>query len=136
MGWSHFYHAADVGLCGTGATKAHAFEAIATALVAAVTDPETVVSRETVMIRCSAPNDEFLLADWLNAVIYEMSTRRMLFAEFHVDIDDGELTATAVGEPIDASRHELAVEAKGATYTELAIDRVGGEWRARCVVDV
>ena len=136
MSWSHFQHEADVGLCGTGASKARAFEAIAMALMAAVTDPESVDCIDTVTIRCTAPSDEILLVDWLNAIIYEMSTRKMLFAEFHVDIDDGELTATAGGEPIDPSRHELAVEAKGATCTELAVDQADGEWQARCVVDV
>lgn len=136
MAWSHFQHEADIGLIGTGADKARAFEAIAVALTAAVTDPASVSCEQSVTICCSAPNDELLLADWLNAVIYEMATRRMLFAEYHVDITGGELTATACGEPVDAARHEPAVEVKGATYTALAVEHADGQWRAQCVVDV
>ena len=106
------------------------------ALTAAVTDPASIACAQSVAIRCSAPNDELLLVDWLNAIIYEMATRRMLFADYRVDISDDELTATARGEPVDAARHEPAVEVKGATYTALAVEQSGGQWRAQCVVDV
>ena len=136
MAWSHFQHEADIGLCGTGADKASAFEAIAMALTAAITDPETVAVVKSVPIRCAAPSDDILLVDWLNALVYEMATRRMLFGEFHVDISDGQLTATAGGEPVDAAKHEPAVEVKGATWTALSVSEHAGEWRARCVVDV
>lgn len=136
MAWSHFQHEADIGLIGTGPDKARAFEAIAMALTAAVTDPASIVCTQSVAICCFAPNDELLLADWLNAIVYEMATRRMLFADYRVDISDHELTATAYGEPIDAARHEPAVEVKGATYTALAVEQADGEWRAQCVVDV
>ena len=136
MAWSHFQHEADIGLIGTGPDKARAFEAIAIALTAAVTDPASIACTQSVAIRCSAPNDELLLVDWLNAIVYEMATRRMLFADYRVDISGNELTATARGEPVDAARHEPAVEVKGATYTALAVDQADGQWRVQCVVDV
>jgi SHS2 domain-containing protein len=61
----------------------------------------------------------------------------MLFNAFDVTIEDGRLTATAWGEPVDTTRHEPAVEVKGATYTSLVVERQGnGSWRAGCVVDV
>lgn len=136
MSWSHFHHQADIGLRGTGADKAGAFEAIAVALTAAVTDPDKVSATQDVELRCSAPNDELLLADWLNTIIYEMATRRMLFREFEVDISDGELTANARGEAVDDLKHEPAVEVKGATYTALSVEQNDGTWRVQCVVDV
>jgi SHS2 domain-containing protein len=47
------------------------------------------------------------------------------------------LTGKAWGESIDANRHELAVEVKGATCTELKVEQdAGGAWLAQCVVDV
>ena len=36
--------------------------------------------------RCEAPDDELLLVDWLNALIYEMATRHMLFGRFAVSL--------------------------------------------------
>ncbi len=135
--WQHFAHDADVGVRGIGADKETAFEQAALALTAAVADPASVAAREAVEIACSAPDDGLLLADWLNALIYEMATRNMLFGRFSVRIDGGRLTATAWGEPIEMARHSPAVEVKGATLTALEVRRErGGGWIAQCVIDV
>ena len=89
-----------------------------------------------IAIHCDAADEEFLLVDWINALILEMATRRMLIRRFHVSLDDGALRATAWGEPIDVARHCPAVEPKGATFTELAVQRGADRWIAKCVVDV
>lgn len=136
MSWCHFPHDADLGLRGTGVDKASAFRAIALALTAAISDPSTVAAKETITVRCKAPDDELLLVDWLNALIYEMAIRKMLFGEFHVEINDGELVAQVSGEPVDRAKHRPAVEVKGATYTSLAIEQTDEGWLVQCVVDV
>ena len=96
-----------------------------------------VAPRKAVSVECEAPDPELLLTDWLNALVYEMATRRMLFARFEVSVEDGRLSATAWGEPVEVARHRPAVEVKGATYTELSVNQTAdGTWIARCVVDV
>lgn len=136
-GWEHFPHVADIGVHGFGPTLDSAFEQAALAMTAVVTDLERVRATTTVPIRCAAPNAELLLADWLNAIVYEMATRRMLFSAFRVAIGDGRLEGEASGEPIDIPHHAPAAEVKGATLSELAVFRdAGGTWHARCVVDV
>ena len=135
--WSHFVHGADIGVEGRGPTLAVAFEQAALALTAVICDPARVGPRESVPVQCEAPDPELLLTDWLNALIYEMATRRMLFSRFEVSIDDRNLSATAWGEPVEVPRHRPAVEVKGATYTALSVTRTAqGTWIARCVVDV
>ena len=135
--WSHFAHGADIGVCGAGATKAAAFEQTALAMTAVVTDPARVEPRTVVDVSCEAPDDGLLLADWLNALVYEMATRRMLFGRFQVKISGGRLRGRAWGEPVDVAKHQPAVEVKGATLTELSVKQEGsGHWIARCVVDV
>ena len=136
MHWEHFRHGADAGIRGIGASRGEAFEQVALALTAIVTDPANVRCDRAVKIRCDAPDDEMLLADWLNALIYEMSTRGMLFARFEVAIRDHALDATAWGEGVDRSRHGPAVEVKAATYAELAVHKRDEGWIAQCVVDV
>jgi tRNA nucleotidyltransferase (CCA-adding enzyme) len=135
-GWEHFEHEADIGVRGRGATLAEAFAQAALSLTAIVTDPALVEPRIPVAIRCEAPDPEFLLVDWLNALIYEMATRHMLFSHYDVRIEGDRLEATAWGEPVDRSRHQPAVEPKGATFTALEVARQGEEWIAQCVVDV
>src|SRR5512139_570954 len=112
-GWEHFPHEADIGVRGRGATLAEAFAQAATAMTAAITDPALVAAREAVDIACEAPDEELLLVDWLNALVYEMATRRMLFSRFEVRIDGRRLAARAYGEPVDVARHQPAVEVKG-----------------------
>ncbi len=135
--WEHFPHRADMGVRGIGPTLAAAFEQAALAMTAVVTEPSGVTASEAVDIRCEAPDDELLLVDWLNALILEMATRRMLFGRFEVRLEDRHLHATAWGEPVDPDRHRPAVEIKGATYTELRVRKHdAGQWLAQCVVDV
>jgi SHS2 domain-containing protein len=135
--WEHFAHGSDIGVRGVGRTKAEAFEQAALALTAVLTDPMRVAARSEVGIACEAANSEALLVDWLNAVVYEMAVRGMIFGRFAVRLEGNSLHGSARGEEIDIARHEPAVEVKGATYTSLFVGRNGdGAWIAQCVVDV
>ena len=135
--WEHFPHAADMGVRGVGTTRAEAFEQAALALTSIVTDPASVAAREPITIQCEAPDDELLFVDWLNAIVYEMATRHMLFSRYEVQIEDRQLTARAWGETLDRRRHQPAVEVKGATYTALRVaQEADGRWIAQTVVDV
>jgi tRNA nucleotidyltransferase (CCA-adding enzyme) len=134
--WEHYAHEADLGVRGYGETEAEAFAQAALALTAALTDPAGVRPLEAVEIRCEAPDLELLFAEWLNALVYEMATRRMLFSRFEVEMADGRLAARAWGEPVDAARHRPAVEVKGATYTTLRVAHTPEGWVAQTVVDV
>jgi tRNA nucleotidyltransferase (CCA-adding enzyme) len=136
-GWAHFPHEADVGLDGFGPTPAAAFEQAALAMTGAITDPVAVRPETPVEVRCEAPDTELLLVDWLNALVFEMATRRMLFGRFEVELKGNALEATAWGETVDLRRHRPAVEVKGATCTALSVARArDGRWHARCVIDV
>lgn len=136
VSWEQFAHGADIGVRGKGATKAQAFEQVALATTAILTDPSTVKPLQTIRIECDAPDEELLLAEWLNRLIYEMSTRKMLFSRFSVRLDGAHLEATAWGEAVDRDRHHPAVEVKGATYTSLRVAQEDGQWVAQTVVDV
>jgi tRNA nucleotidyltransferase (CCA-adding enzyme) len=137
--WEHFPHQADVGVRGYGSSLAAAFEQVARAMTAVITDPACVAPRTAVRVECRAEDSELLLFDWLNTLIYEMATRHMLFSGFEVDIatDSERLHAVARGEKVDAMRHQPRVEVKGATFTELRVSEdAQGEWCAQCVLDV
>jgi SHS2 domain-containing protein len=132
-----FPHGADVGVRGIGPSLASAFEQAALALTLAVTDPAGVTLRERIEVTCEAPNDAYLLLDWLNALIYEMAVQRLVFGRFVVSTEGQRLYGQAWGEPVDRSRHKPAVEPKGATLTALKVEtRADGAWVAQCIVDV
>ena len=116
---------------------AEAFEQAAMALTAVVTAVDTVSPSVPVEITCDDGDAEDLLFDWLNALVYEMATRDLLFGRFEVRIEDGRLRATAWGEPVQVDKHHPAVEVKGATYTGLRVAAdPSGAWTAECVLDV
>jgi len=131
-----FAHDADIGVRGRGKSVAAAFARAGLALTAVVTELATVRETLSVEITCEAKDPETLLFDWLNALVYEMATRRVLFARYDVKVDGSRLRAKAFGEPVDIARHQPAVEVKGATWTGLRVAREGGTWVAECVVDV
>ena len=135
--WEHFEHEADIGLRASAATREALFETMAEALTAVTTEPANVQPDCAITIRCEAPDDALLMVDWLNALIYEMATRKMLFCEWHVKLDGQSLEARVVGESVDRRRHSPVVEVKGATYTALSVTQdKAGLWHGECVVDV
>jgi tRNA nucleotidyltransferase (CCA-adding enzyme) len=135
--WEHFEHDADIGLRACAGSRGELFQLMGEALTALITDPERVRSVDRITVSCKAPDDAMLLVDWLNTLVYEMATRRMLFSDWRVGIDDHELHAEVAGEAVDRARHRPVVEVKGATYTALSVsqDR-DGNWHGQCIVDV
>lgn len=135
--WEHFPHGADLGVRGFGPTQAAAFAQAALAMSAAIVELDDVRLEQVVEIEAEAESPDLLLLDWLNALVYEMASRHMIFGAYDVAIEGGKLEARAYGEKISRERHAPAVEVKGATFTELAVREDGpGLWRAQCVVDV
>ena len=136
-GWQHFGHDADMGVRASGSTQEEVFEQMALGMTALIADPSRIVPLEDVVVRCEAPSPDYLLVDWLNALVYEMAVRRMLFGRFKVELDGRSLRGIASGEKVDVARHQPAVEVKGATYTALDFrQQADGNWEAQCVVDV
>ena len=131
-----FAHDADIGVRGRGGTLAEAFANAGRALTAVITDPASVRETLSVEIACEAADPELLLFDWLNALVFEIATRRVLFARYEVKVEGAVLRARAFGEPVEIGRHHPAVEVKGATWTGMRVAREGGSWVAECVVDV
>lgn len=135
--FEHYEHPADIGIRGIGESREAAFRQAAMAVTAAVVELDAVEPAEQVDIELEIEDDELALVDWLNAVIYEMSVRGMLFSDFEVSIKDKKLTAKAFGEKIDADKHKPAAEVKAATYSDLKVEQTGqGEWIAQCIIDV
>ena len=136
IGWHHFPHGADIGICGVGASLGEAYKQAALAMTAVQTD-KPVCAEEAIQISCEAADASYLLVEWLNALIYEMDLRKMIFGQFEIATDGLKLRAIAWGEPVDRERHQPAVDIKGATYTALSVKQdESGIWRAQCVLDV
>src|SRR5262249_60245709 len=103
----------------------------------AVVKPAEIRSVVSVKVQCEGPDVELLLVEWLNAIIYEMAVRKMLFSRFAATIDGTRLQGTLRGEPVDVARHAPACEPKGATLTALKVGNDESDLRtAACLQDV
>lgn len=127
-----------MGIRSFGQTKEEAFEQAALAMTAIITDLKTIEPKEQIeIVREEESDDELLFVSWLNALLYEMATRGMLFSRFKVNIEAGQFCAKAWGEKIDIKKHSPAVEVKAATYSDLKVRQdENGNWTAQCIVDV
>ncbi|HZY90458.1 MAG TPA: archease [Gemmataceae bacterium] len=132
-----FEHTADLGLRVRAADLDTLFAEAAQALFAAIVeDAGTVVAARRVDVRLPADDREYLLFDWLKALLYHFDADHLLLSRFEVHVGDDGLTGAAWGEPLDRSRHELAHEVKAITYHGLRVERTADGWLAEVIVDI
>lgn len=135
--WEHFEHEADIGVRGYGNTLDEAFRQAAMALSSVITALDDIAPTTCLTVECEAPDYDVLLVDWLNELVYQMATRKMLFSTFEVEISEFHLKAEICGEVANQEKHQPAVEIKGATFTALKVyQNTHDEWIAQCIVDV
>jgi SHS2 domain-containing protein len=131
-----FEHEADIGIRGFGRSMEAAFENAAQALYSVMVNPKSVLQKEKRSVSVSAPDQELLLIEWLNALLSLSDIERIVFSRFEVRISGTTLDGMAWGERLDRNRHELGVEVKGATFHMLNVKQEGENYLAQCVVDV
>lgn len=135
--WEHFAHPADMGIRGLGRTRQAALQQAALALTALTVDLDAIEPRTCVTVICEETDPELLLVAWLNAVLFEMATRHMVFGRFNVDLKSEGLRAELWGEALDSIRHQPSTEVKAATYAALRVaQEATGRWVAQCIVDM
>jgi SHS2 domain-containing protein len=134
--WEHYSHTADMGIRGFGATMEDAFAAAALAMIAISVNPAKIKHKEKVEVICEQADNALLFVEWLNNLLYEMATRKMLFSKFEVNIKDNRLTGRAWGEKLDVKKHRPVVEIKGISFSDLKVAQENGIWIAQCIVDI
>jgi SHS2 domain-containing protein len=132
-----FDHTADLGLRVRAADLDSLFAEAAECLFAAIVeDLSTVRPAQAVEVRLQAEDREYLLFDWLKALLYHFNAGHLLFRRFEVKVTDGGLEGRAWGEPLDRGRHELSHEVKAITYHGLRVEQTPAGWEAEVIVDI
>jgi SHS2 domain-containing protein len=120
-------HTADVGIIAHGSDMSQAFANAARALFSLITeldDIEEVVYRD---VELTATDQESLLVEWLNELIYLFDAENIIFKRFDINkLNNTQLKARSYGEKVDSSKHKLKVGVKAATYHMLKVDRDNG----------
>ena len=129
-------HTADVGIIAYGADMSQAFANAARGLFSLITDldgVEEVLHRDAEL---TATDEENLLVEWLNELIYQFDTEGIIFKRFDIiRLDNTRLKARSYGEKVDKSKHKLKIGVKAATYHMLKVDK-GDGCRVQVLFDI
>ncbi len=120
-------HTADVGIIAYGANINQAFANAARALFSLITELDDVAEVLHRDMELTASDEESLLVEWLNELIYLFDVENIIFKRFDItQISDTQLKARSYGEKVDSSKHKLKIGVKAATYHMLKVDRGNG----------
>ena len=129
-------HTADVGIVAYGADVSQAFTNAARALFSLITELNNVEEFLHRDIELTAPDEESLLVEWLNELIYLFDTENIIFKRFDVTkLNNTHLKARSYGEKVDSSKHRLKTGVKAATYHMLKIDK-GNDYQVKVLFDI
>jgi len=137
VGYRSVPHTADVGFKLWGQSLADLFVQGAWALYSLMTDRRRLRVRQVVEVELEALDQEALLVEWLNYLLYLYDTKSFLAKEIKVlAISANQLQARLAGEELDPRRHVLKTGVKAATYHHLAITHKDGAWEATIIFDL
>lgn len=128
---------ADVGVESYGSTLPEAFEAQAQGMFDVMAELPLVQPKEEFKVSADGADDEMLLVDFLNELLFLFDAKRLLLKEFHVaETGGGKLKAVVKGEEIDLSRHVIKTPVKAVTYHMLKVERTQEGYRTTVVYDI
>jgi SHS2 domain-containing protein len=130
-------HTADIGITAYGKDLAELMANAAYGMLTLIVEPVTVRSTVAGKIELEERDKVTLLVEWLNTLLYELDTNRLLFKEFDIVISgETKLSAVCHGEKLDLRRHRLKREVKAATYHNLDIIQEKDRYAATIIFDI
>jgi SHS2 domain-containing protein len=132
---------ADVAFEAWGDSLEELFRSAADATMnAMVEDLDTVAANETRMLELENSDIDLLLFQLLQELIFYKDADRLLLRIHGIEIHPQEggygLRAQAMGETIDATRHDLSVDVKAVTLHRFRVERTARGWEATVVLDI
>ena len=117
-------HTADVGIIAYGSDLKEAFASAAYGMFSLIADLDGVKEKVSRKVDIRSMDQEALLVDWLNELLYLFDVKNIIFKRFEITVlSQNRLQARVYGEKVDASRHQLKTGIKAATYHMLKIEK-------------
>ncbi len=130
-------HTADIGVRIHGGDMEELLVNAAHALYSILLRTTNLTERLERVVTVDSPDEETLLVDWLNELIYLFDAEQLAFSRFEVEQLTGCcLQARCFGECTDSARHEAARDVKAATYHMAHIHRAADGYTAQVILDV
>ncbi len=131
-----FEHEADIGIRGFGSSIEVSFACIAQAMFDLMSGDICTDNRsERIYIETWGFDLESLLVAWLNELLTQADLHSFIFRKFEIRIQDFYLSGYAWGENFIPGEDQ-GIEVKGATLTEVRVEKTVDYWLTQCIVDV
>ena len=126
-------HTADVALRVRAPSFEELLRSAAAGMGALMAEPAGVAIGTAAEISVSGDDDESLLVNWLNELLYQHEMSGQVFRDFDITLtSEHALRAFVRGGPAGANRKHI----KAATFHDLHIDRHDGQWDVTIVFDI
>jgi SHS2 domain-containing protein len=120
-------HTADAGIIAYGSDLKEAFANSAYGMFSLIADLDAVKEKVSHKVDVRSTDQEALLVDWLNELLYLFDVKHIIFKRFEITaLSRNRLQATVYGEKVDTPRHQLKTAVKAATYHMLKIEKNKG----------
>ena len=132
----------DVAFRATGKTIAEMLMAAADAtLEVMLTEPSSLQPRVTREITVSAANEEMLLFNLLEELIYLKDAEQVLLRVDAIDVQRKppggyQAVALCVGDRIDAEKYTLGVDVKAVTMHLFSVAHTDAGWESQVILDI
>ena len=131
---------ADVAFEAYGKSLEEAFSNAALAMFEVETNTKKVKPKIKKKVKVEGEDLQALLFDWLSELLFLRGIKRMFFSKFNVKIKKlngrHKLDAEVYGEKVDRKRHELRVEVKAVSYSQMDVTKKDEKWTLRAILDV
>jgi len=120
-------HTADIGIKAHGSSLKEAFSNAARGLFYLITELDEIEEILHRDVELTAFDQEALLVEWLNELIYLFDAENLLFKRFDIiKLSHTQLKASCYGEKVNSSKHKLKIGVKAATYHMLKVLKSDG----------
>ena len=130
-------HTADIGIIAYGTDIKQVFANAAAGMASLIVDLDEIGDHIHRDIELKSYDDENLLVEWLNELLYIFDVEHILFRRVEVDtLHISKIEARCYGDRIDFQRQRIKREIKAATYHMLTLDKKDTIYSAQIIFDI
>lgn len=127
-------HTADIKMRVYGHTQKDLFENCVLAFSSYVAKGNKIKSRKSKVIEASGIDNESLLYNFLEELIYLVDAENFVVAKAEITVRGKNLRAELFGD--DAENYEGLEHVKSPTYAEMYVKKTSEGWQAQFVLDI
>lgn len=128
--------AGDAGLILRGDTLENLFRNAAEGMFSLITNTDSIEETEEKDISLKADNNETLLIQWLNELVFLFDTYGFIGKQYVIDLQDNKINAKVSGGFFDPETNESGLLIKAATYHNISLKKVNSHWEATVIFDI